>query len=163
MENKKVNKIEKLKNIFLKEKLSNDFEKKVREITGIDLSSSYGKFHLKNPVIVAPGQLTRTEKQIAQIKEANFAGCVLKSIVGEDESGNCSMILYRNPPTYLKSVYFFLLVPYLREQNHIPFYKFYFQLQHHLTFLQLLLLPSQFENQLHNPDLKFLEIQKYFL
>jgi len=105
MENKKVNKIEKLKDIFLKEKLSNDFEKKIREITGIDLSSSYGKFYLKNPVIVAPGQLTRTEKQIAQIKEANFAGCVLKSIVGEDENGNCSMILYRNSPTYLKSVY----------------------------------------------------------
>ncbi len=97
-------KLEELKNLA-REKKFDEFEEKIKETTGIDLSSRYGNVHLKNPILVAPGQLTRTGKQIFQIKEANFAGCVLKSVVGEDENGNCSMILYRNPPTYLKNVY----------------------------------------------------------
>jgi len=97
-------KLEELKNL-MKEKKFDEFEEKIKEITGIDLSSKYGNLYLKNPILIAPGQLTRVEKQIFQIKEANFAGCVLKSVVGEDENGNCSMISYRNPPTYLKNVY----------------------------------------------------------
>lgn len=96
-------KMKRLKEIFLKER--NNFEDKVKKIAGIDLTAKYGNFLLKNPILVAPGQFTRTETQIKQIREAGFAGCVLKSVVGEDEKGNCSMISYRKPQSYLKSVY----------------------------------------------------------
>ena len=97
-------KLEELKNLA-KEKKFGGFEEKIKEITGIDLSSRYGNVHLKNPILVAPGQMTRTETQIFQIKQANFAGCVLKSVVGEDGEGVCSMISYRTPSTWLRSVY----------------------------------------------------------
>lgn len=88
-----------------KEKKINGFEEKIKEIIGIDLSSKYGNIYLKNPILVAPGQMTRTETQIFQIKQANFAGCVLKTVIGEDEEGVCSMLSYRTPSTWLSSVY----------------------------------------------------------
>jgi len=69
------------------------------------LKGKYGDFVLKNPILVAPGQLTRTFSQILKIKKAGYGGCVLKSVVGEDKDGNCSMLEMRKPPTYIKTVY----------------------------------------------------------
>ncbi|HRR96906.1 MAG TPA: hypothetical protein P5150_09300 [Candidatus Ratteibacteria bacterium] len=97
--------INELRKLYEDRSLRKEIEKRIKEITGIDLSAKYGNFCLKNPILVAPGQLTRTQTQIRQIREAGFGGCVLKSVAGEDKEGNCSMELYRTPPTYLKSIY----------------------------------------------------------
>jgi len=77
----------------------------IRRELGLDISARYGPFTLKNPFLVAPGQLTVNIGQIAKIKEAGFAGCVLKSFVGEDPSGACSMGFQRARSTYIRTVY----------------------------------------------------------
>jgi len=73
--------------------------------TGVDLRASYGPFRLKNPILVAPGQMTVNTGQIARIRAAGFAGCVLKSVVGEDPTGVCSMDFQRRKSTFIESVY----------------------------------------------------------
>ena len=70
-----------------------------------EIKGSYGPYSLKNPILIAPGQLTRNFNQVLKIKKAGYAGCVLKSVVGEDKDGNCSMVRMRKPPTYIKTVY----------------------------------------------------------
>jgi len=72
---------------------------------GLDLRASYGGRVLKNPFIVAPGQLTVNTGQVEKIRDAGFAGCVLKSFVGEDGSGVCSMAFQRAKSTFIRTVY----------------------------------------------------------
>ncbi|MCM8819048.1 MAG: hypothetical protein NC915_06210 [Candidatus Omnitrophica bacterium] len=102
MNNKK---FEQLSKYYLENQFDNNFPTVIKDTLGIDLTAKYGKFVLKNPVLVAPGQLTRERSQIERIKKAGYSGCVLKSVVGEDKNGNCSMINYRKKMTYLKTVY----------------------------------------------------------
>jgi hypothetical protein len=76
----------------------------IRIETGVDLTSDYlGR--LKNPILVAPGQMTVELSQIELIKNAGFAGCVLKSVVGEAQDGSCSMISQRKKPSYIRTFY----------------------------------------------------------
>jgi len=56
-------------------------------------------------ILVAPGQLTINTTQVEKIKKAGYGGCVLKSVVGEDENGTCSMLHQRKKATYIKTVY----------------------------------------------------------
>lgn len=56
-------------------------------------------------ILVAPGQLTTNTTQIEKIKKTGYGGCVLKSVIGEDENGNCSMLNHRKKATYIKTVY----------------------------------------------------------
>ncbi len=98
-------KLQELRKYYLENPIDEKFPEIIKTELGIDLKGKYGKFILKHPVLVAPGQLTRERNQIERIKKAGFSGCVLKSVVGEDENGNCSMIDYRKKMTYLKTVY----------------------------------------------------------
>lgn len=66
---------------------------------------SYLDLPLENPLIVAPGQLTVHSAQIESIREAGFAACVLKSVVGESKNGNCSMVNQRKRATYIRTFY----------------------------------------------------------
>ena len=72
---------------------------------GFSLESRYGGAVLKNPLLVAPGQLTLTGSQVREIKAAGYAGCVLKSVVGETPKGECAMKNQRKKPTGIKSFY----------------------------------------------------------
>ncbi|HOM27492.1 MAG TPA: hypothetical protein PKV21_08310 [bacterium] len=101
----KKKKFEELKKYYLENPIDEKFSEIVKDELGIDLKAKYGNFTLNHPVIVAPGQLTREKGQIERIKKAGYSGCVLKSVVGEDENGNCSMKEYRKKMTYLKTVY----------------------------------------------------------
>lgn len=103
MNNRK--KFEELSKYYFEKPIDNDFPRFLKDTLGIDLKAKYGNFMLKNPVLVAPGQLTREKSQIEKIKKSGYSGCVLKSVVGEDEMGNCSMINYRKKMTYLKTIY----------------------------------------------------------
>ena len=80
-------------------------EKEIKETLGIDLKTQYGSFSLKNPILVAPGQLSIHPFQIERIYQAGYGGCVLKSVVGEDKNGNCSMLSQRRKPTIIKTFY----------------------------------------------------------
>lgn len=72
---------------------------------GIDISTNYFDQELKNPIMVAPGQLTLSEGQIRGIVDAGYGGVVLKSVVGEDKNGNASMSQFRKTPTFIKTVF----------------------------------------------------------
>jgi dihydroorotate dehydrogenase len=98
-------KLRELNEYYLENPIDEKFPEIVKDQLGIDLRAKYGNFILTHPVLVAPGQLTREKWQIERIKKAGYSGCVLKSLVGEDENGNCSMIEYRKKMTYLKTVY----------------------------------------------------------
>lgn len=98
-------KFEKLSQKFIHTDIPDNFTDIVKDEFGIDISAKYGNQKLKNPVLVAPGQMTRFPTQIQLIKEANFSGCVLKSVVAEDEKGNCSMVKLRKKPTKVETVY----------------------------------------------------------
>jgi len=100
-----VEKIRLLEEYFTLHSLTENLEDTILQETGIDIGSRYGKSLLKNPVIVAPGQLTRFAGQVAEIRKAGYSGCVLKSVVGENERDNCSMSSFRKPASYIKSVY----------------------------------------------------------
>ncbi|MGC8805726.1 MAG: hypothetical protein ACP5QD_07340, partial [Candidatus Ratteibacteria bacterium] len=90
---------------FLFHPIPENFDLIVLDQLQIDIKARYGKHQLKNCLIVAPGQMTTSISQIERIKEAGFAGCVLKSVVAEDEKGHCSMIKLRKKPTYVETVY----------------------------------------------------------
>ncbi len=77
----------------------------IQKELNLDISAGYGSFRLKNCILVAPGQMTTYPSQIQMIKEAGFAGCVLKSVVAEDRKGNCSMARFRRKATYVETVY----------------------------------------------------------
>jgi len=98
-------KIEELAKYYLEHPIDAQFPEIIRSELGIALKAKYGNFDLKHPILVAPGQLTKEKSQITRIKEAGYSGCVLKSVVGEDEKGNCSMLNQRKKMTYLKTVY----------------------------------------------------------
>jgi hypothetical protein len=98
-------KIEELRKYYLENPIDDKFPQIIKNEIGIDLKARYGNFELIHPVLIAPGQLTREAFQIKMIKEAGYSGCVLKSVVGEDEKGNCSMLNQRKKMTYLKTVY----------------------------------------------------------
>jgi hypothetical protein len=85
--------------------IPDDFESIVLRTLGVNLAAKYGPFDLTSPVLVAPGQLTTNTAQIKALRDAGFAGCVLKSVVGEDPCGNCSMSRQRRKHTFIKSVY----------------------------------------------------------
>ncbi len=101
----KIKKIQGLREYFSKHSLPEDFSSLIEREVGISLRAKYGNFSLKNPLMVAAGQLTRNLHQILKIKKAGFGACVLISVVGEDERGNCSMRIQRKHPTYIVSVY----------------------------------------------------------
>jgi dihydroorotate dehydrogenase len=90
---------------FKTSSIPEDFTDIVKNEFGINLQSKYGSYPIKNPLLVAPGQLTTSAGQIVKIKNAGYAGCVLKSVVGEDEKGASSMSHLRKRPTYIKTVY----------------------------------------------------------
>jgi len=100
-----VEKIARLEEYFARHPLAENPEGTIEQELGISIGAAYGTLPLKNPVIVAPGQLTRFAGQIAEIKKAGYSGCVLKSVVGEDAEGNCSMSSFRKPASYIRSVY----------------------------------------------------------
>lgn len=77
----------------------------VLEEFGIDLSCTYGSTRLKNPLIVAPGQMTIRTEQIAVIAEAGYGSAALKSFLGEASDGSCSMPDFRSKPSWVKSYY----------------------------------------------------------
>ncbi|HOJ31792.1 MAG TPA: hypothetical protein PLP13_07170, partial [bacterium] len=87
--------LEQLAQYFLFHPIPENFTDIIQEQLNLDIRAKYGKQPLKNCLIVAPGQMTTSISQIENIKEARFAGCVLKSVVAEDEKGNCSMIKLR--------------------------------------------------------------------
>ncbi len=70
---------------------------------GIDITSKYYDKIIKNPVIVAPGQITRTPSHVNLISKAGYGGFVLKSFVGEDQNGHCSMSEFRMKPKWIKT------------------------------------------------------------
>ncbi len=72
---------------------------------GIDITSKYYDKIIKNPIIVAPGQITRTQSHVNLISKAGYGGFVLKSFVGEDQSGHCSMNEFRMKPKWIKTFY----------------------------------------------------------
>ncbi|MCM8767492.1 MAG: hypothetical protein NC921_01750 [Candidatus Omnitrophica bacterium] len=98
-------KFKELQKYYLENPIDEKFPEIIKNELGIEIFSYYGKFKLIHPVMVAPGQLTREKQQIERIKKGGYSGCVLKSVVGEDENGNCSMIRYRKSMTFLKTVY----------------------------------------------------------
>lgn len=57
----------------------------------LDLSARYFGLELKNPVLLAPGQLSFNVQQIERACKAGYGAVVLKSVVGEDVKGNASM------------------------------------------------------------------------
>lgn len=90
---------------FLNSDIPENFSEIVKSHLNIDISAEYGKIRLKNPLLVAPGQMTVSVSQIQMIKESGFAGCVLKSVVAEDSNKSCSMKMLRKKPTFVKTVY----------------------------------------------------------
>ena len=98
-------KLKKLSEYFSDKSIPQDFSDIIKEELGISLESRYGSHFIKSPLLIAPGQLTIHTSQIAKIKKAGYGGCVLKSVVGEDEKGACSMAYQRKPSTYIKTVY----------------------------------------------------------
>ncbi|MCK4401683.1 hypothetical protein KAW08_05220 [bacterium] len=77
----------------------------IKDNFGIDITSKYCDKIIKNPVIVAPGQITRTTSQVNLISKAGYGGFVLKSFVGEDQNGHCSMSEFRMKPEWIKTFY----------------------------------------------------------
>lgn len=94
-----------LQKYYFENPIDEKFPEILKKELGIEIRSFYGSFQLLHPVLIAPGQLTREKSQIERIKKAGYSGCVLKSVVGENEDGNCSMAEYRKSMTYLKTVY----------------------------------------------------------
>lgn len=84
---------------------SDIFRKLVGEFSLPSMNASYLDLQLKNPLIVAPGQMTLRVSQIEAIRNAGFAGCVLKSVIGESKNGGCSMINQRKRASYIKTFY----------------------------------------------------------
>jgi hypothetical protein len=100
-----IEKIIRLGRRFIETTFPENLDELVKEELGISIGATYGRYRLKNPIIIAPGQITRLTAQIIEIKKAGYSGCVLKSAVGEDEKGRCSMSSFRAPTGYTKSVY----------------------------------------------------------
>ncbi|MFH0796433.1 MAG: hypothetical protein V2A65_05170 [Candidatus Omnitrophota bacterium] len=102
---KKLSKLKKLHDYFSVTSIPNNFSEIIKEELEINLEGKYGPYFLKNPILIAPGQLTVNTNQISRIKDAGYAGCILKSVVGEDKKGNCSMGCQRRKATYTQTVY----------------------------------------------------------
>lgn len=67
--------------------------------------SKYIDLPLKNPIIVAPGSLTLNIGQINKIKNAGYAGAILKSVIGESKDESSSMKILRKKPTHIDTFY----------------------------------------------------------
>jgi len=80
-------------------------ERAAQDEFGIDLFASYLDTGLRNPIILAPGQLTQYRHQIEKAAKAGFGAAVLKSVVGEDKHGNASMKIFRRKPTFMRWYY----------------------------------------------------------
>jgi len=100
-----IGRLKELHDYYARHPMPADFTETVRRKFGVDLSARYGSLVLKNPFLVAPGQMTTTVAQVERIKNAGYGGCVLKSVVGEAPDGTCSMAFQRKKPTYVKTVY----------------------------------------------------------
>ena len=98
-------KLSELSQHFLFSDIPEDFSDIVKNELNLDIWAKYGNLELKNPVIVAPGQMTTSILQLHLIKQAGFAGCVLKSVVAEDKNQRCSMKILRKKPTKVETVY----------------------------------------------------------
>lgn len=94
-----------LHDYFCANPLPEDLSGLVKKEFSISLDFRYGDLVLKNPLLVAPGQLTLTVSQVKEIKKAGYAGCVLKSVVGESPEGECAMKNQRKKATLIKSFY----------------------------------------------------------
>ncbi|MCM8768549.1 MAG: hypothetical protein NC911_02545 [Candidatus Omnitrophica bacterium] len=101
----KTNRLNEILNRISSDTWPERFTELVREHLGIDLETTYGPRRLSHPVMVAPGQLTLRESQVMKIKRSGYAGCVLKSLVGEDQKGHCSMSFQRKKATWINTVY----------------------------------------------------------
>ncbi|OFX17396.1 MAG: hypothetical protein A2Z18_06130 [Armatimonadetes bacterium RBG_16_58_9] len=101
----KMRRLEGLFERFARESVPEDLSGIIAQEIGVELKASYLDIPLKNPILVAPGQLTLTADQVRHIKRAGFAGCVIKSVVGEGPDGCCSMAAQRKKPTYIRSFY----------------------------------------------------------
>lgn len=103
-----MNKLKTLKELseyYIKHDIPLDIGEKIEAELGIELKASYDNQLLKNPIIVAPGQLTLNISQIEKIYLAGYSGCVLKSVIGEDKEGFCSMSSQRKKPTRIETFY----------------------------------------------------------
>jgi len=96
-------KMDNIKNEFGESRVG--IERAVQDEFGIDLSASYLDIGLRNPIILAPGQLTQYGHQIEKAVKAGFSAVVLKSVVGEDKHGNVSMKIFRRKPTFMRWYY----------------------------------------------------------
>jgi hypothetical protein len=85
--------------------LTPDLFRQVSGELGVGLECAYADIPLKHPIIVAPGQVTLTVPGLRTLQRAGYAGCVLKSVVGEDSTGCCRMIAQRKKPTHTTTVY----------------------------------------------------------
>lgn len=90
---------------YSKEHIPSNINEIVEETIGIRLASNYVDIPLANPLLIASGQLTLNLDQIKSARKSGFAGCVLKSVVGEAITGLCSMSMQRKMPTSIKSYY----------------------------------------------------------
>ncbi len=102
---KVLERLEELHRYYAENPIPENIGEIIKNEFGVDISARYGDKWLKNPLIVAPGQLTVWRYQIENIKRAGFAGCVLKSVVGEDKDGKFSMDYQRVKATFIKTVY----------------------------------------------------------
>jgi dihydroorotate dehydrogenase len=94
-----------LNQFYLENPLPINIQEIIKENIGIDLTTHYADFSLKNPILVAPGQLTVNSSQIQKIYKAGYSGCVLKSVVGESENSQCSMTGLRKKEDFIKTFY----------------------------------------------------------
>jgi len=79
-------------------------EEAVKKELGVDLSASYLGLRLRNPLVIAPGPLSQSLRQIERAARAGYGGMVLKSVIGEDKNGNASMRMLRTKPTFVRWV-----------------------------------------------------------
>jgi hypothetical protein len=97
--------LEELYKKYISEVIPGNIGEIIEQATGIRLKSNYIDIDLDHPLMVAPGQLTLKLSQVESVRRAGFAGCVLKSVVGEAPDTTCSMSMQRKKPTSITSFY----------------------------------------------------------
>lgn len=97
--------IENFSKYYQTHKTPTNLTEHIKDRFGIDISSKYGPNIITNPIMVAPGQITLTKGQVGLISEAGYGGLVLKSFVGEDQTGSCSLNSFRVKPTWIKTFF----------------------------------------------------------
>lgn len=65
---------------------------------GLDLTAAYFDQPMANPIVVASGQKSLANRHLDECAAAGWGGTVLKTFIGEDRDGHCSMVEWRKPP-----------------------------------------------------------------